>query len=294
MCAHARQAAKSRCAGAHVLQVSSLQSRCSELTEAAEQKDAEVTSLTEENGELKRTIANLEAELAVVREQLQGATSVADLESAEPTPRLDEHAALSPITLPSDGEDSDVEELVDSPDTGGDAKSPALSLGAQSPTSGSKPSSPTRIQSNKSMMGSLGGSYHGEIRLKAKGVELVPIPIDGIVSLEWTVSVASEHVLFRVCQQYKDEETGEDRTIVLLTPRQVHRDKGVLDVERAGRLSMVFSFIVTRRSQQVHRLCDRDCVFGVQQCKFEHFSPEPNSHIRSESQRRRRGLRRTI
>ena len=53
--------------------------------------------------------------------------------------------------------------------------------------------------------------------------------------------MVSDNIVFRVSQEYKDEETGEMREMVLLTPRQVHSDSGSIDVERAGVVFLEFN-----------------------------------------------------
>eukprot|EP00750_Incisomonas_marina_P000528 INCI1041.2.p1 GENE.INCI1041.2~~INCI1041.2.p1 ORF type:complete len:1179 (-),score=296.47 INCI1041.2:265-3801(-) len=207
--------------------VESLRARCTELQAIVDERDVNVANLTEQIEKLTRSLADRDAELTVTHQQLEQA--LAPEPEPEPEPEAEsepepepEHRSPSPADRTSSPPTIDT-----SASAGGKAAAP--------------PTSPTRIRSQKSMMGNLGGTYHGEIRLKPKAVELVPIPIDGVVTLEWSVSVASDDIVFRVSQEFQDEETGEPRIVVLLTPRQIHRDKGSIDVERAGVVFLEFS-----------------------------------------------------
>ena len=130
----------------------SLRARCTELQAIVDERDVNVANLTEQIEKLTRSLADRDAELTVTHQQLEQA--LAPEPEPEPEPEAEsepepepEHRSPSPADRTSSPPTIDT-----SASAGGKAAAP--------------PTSPTRIRSQKSMMGNLGGTYHGEIRLK--------------------------------------------------------------------------------------------------------------------------------
>lgn len=219
--------------------VAALQIRCNKLSETVDRQESKLTESTHQNKKLECELADRDAELSMAMEQLdaQAHEQNNDIEHLDGANK--ESLQLPNIDLVARHSDSESNDLDDRPKN--EYETDQTQTSSQVNVSTESTLSLSRIQSNKSMMGNLGGSYHGEIRLKHKQVNTVPIPIDGVVTLTWHVSVAADNIFFRVSQTHFDEASGQECELVLLTPRQVTTDNGIIEVEKAGLVILEFN-----------------------------------------------------